>query len=179
MDNYDEFGFEKFETNEFPLAYLITFRTYGTWLPGDVRGSVGRNGLNAFGGPTIQPSVPLVEFMKQEQSHPSVLLSTSQREIVSSSLSEVCVFREYWLRAENVRSNHVHIVVSASVKPEKIANDFKVYATRHLRTEEEFDVSSRIWSRGASTRYLWKPKHVLAAIEYVLHGQDGASFDVS
>ena len=26
------------DDNEFPLAYLITFRTYGTWLHGDERG---------------------------------------------------------------------------------------------------------------------------------------------
>jgi hypothetical protein len=31
-----------FDDNEFPLplAYLITFRCYGTWLHGDARGSV-------------------------------------------------------------------------------------------------------------------------------------------
>ena len=33
-----------------PLAYLITFRTYGTWLHGDARGSVDRE-HNVFGTP--------------------------------------------------------------------------------------------------------------------------------
>ena len=28
-----------FDDNEFPLAYFISLRTYGTWLHGDVRGS--------------------------------------------------------------------------------------------------------------------------------------------
>ena len=28
----DEYGFEIYEESEFPLAYLLTFRTYGTWL---------------------------------------------------------------------------------------------------------------------------------------------------
>ena len=32
-----------FDDNEFPLAYLITFRCYGTWLHGDERGSYRRS----------------------------------------------------------------------------------------------------------------------------------------
>ena len=31
-----------FDENEFPLAYLITFRCYGTWVHGDERGSMDR-----------------------------------------------------------------------------------------------------------------------------------------
>jgi hypothetical protein len=31
-----------FDDNEFPLAYLITFRCYGTWVHGDDRGSMDR-----------------------------------------------------------------------------------------------------------------------------------------
>ena len=34
----DEYGFELYEENEFPLAYLLTFRTFGTWLHGDIGG---------------------------------------------------------------------------------------------------------------------------------------------
>jgi hypothetical protein len=38
----DDYGFEIYEENTFPLAYLITLRTFGTWLHGDERGSVSR-----------------------------------------------------------------------------------------------------------------------------------------
>jgi hypothetical protein len=34
-DQLDEYGYERWEENTFPLAYLLTFRTYGTWLHGD------------------------------------------------------------------------------------------------------------------------------------------------
>jgi hypothetical protein len=37
---------------ESPLAYLITFRGYGTWLHGDVRGAVDRF-HNRFGTPRL------------------------------------------------------------------------------------------------------------------------------
>jgi hypothetical protein len=35
-----------FDDNEFPLAYFISFRTYGTWLHGDERGSVNRKQID-------------------------------------------------------------------------------------------------------------------------------------
>jgi len=37
-----------------PLAYLITFTTYGTWLHGDPRGSVDRE-HNVWGTPFLDP----------------------------------------------------------------------------------------------------------------------------
>jgi hypothetical protein len=46
-----------FDDNEFPLAYLISFRTYGTWLHGDNRGSTSRK-QNKYGTPRIAPNLP-------------------------------------------------------------------------------------------------------------------------
>jgi hypothetical protein len=31
----DDYGFEIYEENEFPIAYLLPVRTFGTWLHGD------------------------------------------------------------------------------------------------------------------------------------------------
>jgi hypothetical protein len=46
-----------FESDHYriPLAYLITFRSYGTWLHGDPRGSVDRF-HNVYGKPRLPPS---------------------------------------------------------------------------------------------------------------------------
>ncbi|HVQ56673.1 MAG TPA: transposase [Pyrinomonadaceae bacterium] len=106
-----------------------------------------------------------------------VILSDRQRELVSDSIEEVCAFRGYDLRALNVRTNHAHVVVSKSVKPEKILNDLKAYATRKLRGEKAVASDQKVWSRHGSTRYLWKPKQVQSAIEYVLYGQGDLPFE--
>jgi hypothetical protein len=129
----DDHGFEIYENNTFPIAYLITFRTYGTWHHGDERLSVGRNGTNVYGSPKIQPNVPLAELMKERQAQPPLIFDQDHRIIVAEALTEVSGFRGYDLRAANVRSNHAHAVVSGAVRPEKIVNEFKVYATRRLR----------------------------------------------
>lgn len=173
----DDHGFEIYEQNEFPIAYLLTFRTYGTWLHGDARTSVRKNGNNRYGGPKITPSVPLAESMQDMQKQAAFVLNGDQRECVQAAIIEVCEFRKYLLRAVNVRTNHGHVVASASVKPEKIVNDFKVYSTRRLRAEGLCDSELKIWSRGASTRYLWKPRHVDGAVDYVKYCQEDIPFE--
>lgn len=176
-DELDEYCFPRFEQSEFPTAYLITFRTYGTWLHGDERSSVRRNGNNRYGGPKVTSSAPLRELMRETQEGESVILDTAQRNCVDAAIKEVCEFRKYLLRALNVRTNHGHVVVSAAVKPEKIASDFKVYATRRLRAEGLCGPDQKIWSRGASTRYLWKPRHVDGAVDYVKYCQKDIPFE--
>ena len=174
---FDDYGFEIFETNEFPIAYLLTFRTYGTWLHGDERFAVGRNDMNRYGAPKFQPSVPFVDSMKESQHRPELIFGDAERILVSTAIAEVCEHRDYGLRAMNVRTNHAHVVVSAVVKPEKLVNEFKAYSTRRLRREGAIRLNEKVWSRGSSTRYLWKPKHVEAAIDYVLYCQDYIPFE--
>jgi trehalose/maltose transport system substrate-binding protein len=41
--------YREFQDRSVALAYLITFRCYGTWLHGDIRGSVDRRYFNRFG----------------------------------------------------------------------------------------------------------------------------------
>jgi REP element-mobilizing transposase RayT len=173
----DDHGFEIYEENEFPCAYLLTFRTFGTWLHGDKRYSVGRLNHNKYGEPKIQPSVPLMETMAEKTKQSPVVLDKSQRNLVVEAITEVCRFRNYGLKALNARTNHVHSVVSAQIKPEKIVNDLKAYSTRKLRHQWMIEATDKVWSRGASTRYLWKPRHVEAAIDYVLYCQEDIPYD--
>ena len=173
----DEYGFEEYEKNEFPLAYLITIRTFGTWLHGDERHSVDRHGRNVYGTPDVPPDQKWEEIMKSELKQSPVVLNDSQRKAAEFAIRELCEQRRYFLQAINVRSNHAHAVVSAQAKPERIADAFKAFATKKLREENLCPKSLRIWSRGRSRRYLWKPQHVAKAIDYVLYGQGDAPFD--
>ncbi len=121
-----------FDDNEFPLAYFISFRTYGTWLHGDERGSVNRN-QNKYGTPRMAPNSRLQQAERKLLKHPPVTLDGRQRPVVEKAVREVCELRGYTLVAINVRTNHVHTVVSAQMKPEPILQAFQAYATRKLR----------------------------------------------
>jgi len=159
-----------FDDNEFPLAYLISFRTYGTWLHGDNRGSMSRK-QNKYGTPRIPPNPGLQRAEMKQLKHPPVKLDEWQRPVVEKAIREVCEHRGYWLRAINVRTNHVHTVVSAELKPEPILQAFQAYATRKLREKALLTRDIKPWARHGSTPYLWKERHVARAIEYVLYGQ--------
>ena len=165
MTNFD------WDDNERPLAYLITIRTYGTWLHGDERSSVDLRGQNVFGTPRVKSVPKLNRLMEKNLAKEPFIIEAAHRGHIEAAIKQVCKFRTYGLFALNIRSNHSHAVASGSVRPEKIATEFKSYSTRRLREEGLIEDHRRIWSRGASTRYLWKDRQVELAIDYVLHCQ--------
>jgi REP element-mobilizing transposase RayT len=165
MPNYD------WDDNEFPLAYLVTIRTHGTWLHGDERGSVDRHGRNLHGADRIGLDPVFSVTMDWNMATEPFLLDGPRRAIVEKAIRRVCEFRGYQLCGINVRTNHAHGVVCAAVKPDVVINAFKANATRELREAKLIDVNQKVWSRGGSTKYLWKPASVERAVEYTVNGQ--------
>ncbi len=161
-----------FDDNEFPLAYLITFRCYGTWLHGDQRGSYRRNFRLLSGVSDVPPRRGLENAERQQLKHAPIKLNQRQRTIVEQAVRDVCKHRKYRMRAINVRTNHAHSVVSALNHPEPILDAFKSYSTRALRAAGLLSAEVKPWARHGSTVYLWKETDVEKAVEYVLLGQD-------
>ena len=115
-----------------PLAYLISFRSYGTWLHGDQRGSIDRL-HNQYGAPYLSPNDAWQRYnRKRLKTHPFIL-GIKERASVEMAIRQTCYIRTWHLHALNVRTNHIHTVVTASHKPELILNAFKGNATRQLR----------------------------------------------
>ncbi len=166
----------EFQDRTWPLAYLITFRCYGTWLHGEERGSIDRRNFNRYGTPDMPANEKLVDDERAELKNPTILLNRAQRDVVASAIREVCQYRAYVLHALNVRTNHVHSVVSASCRPEHVMDSFKAYATRKLRDEDLLSRDVKPWARHGSTPYLWTEEEVSRAIGYVLNGQGDEPF---
>lgn len=170
---------KEWDDNAFPLAYLITFRCYGTWLHGDERNSVDTHrNKNLYGSPRTSPNQNLETLMQDKMMQSAFFLDEEQREATEVAIKGVCEHRRYLLHAINVRTNHIHAVVAAQTKPESIINAFKSYSTRKLREWGLVDSNSRPWSRGGSRRYLWKQRHVDLAINYVLYCQEDIPFEL-
>lgn len=153
-----------------PLAYLISFRTYGTWLHGDKRGSIDRF-HNIYGAPYIEPNERWRRYKQQLLKTKPLILSPRQRRIVDEAIRETCRIRKWSLLALNVRTNHIHVVVTAHRKPELVLNAFKANATRRLREEGLWGYPSSPWAFKGSKRRLWNEKSLERAIDYVLYGQ--------
>lgn len=158
------------DTNPFPLAYLITFRTYGSWMHGEDRGSVDRK-HNIYGTPRLAPNLQRELAERRQLNHSAILLSKPQRRAVELAIREVCRFRRYDLLAVNVRTNHAHAVISAACMPEPILDALKAYATRKLRRKHLISANTKPWARHGSTRYLWKEEQVDKAVAYVMYDQ--------
>lgn len=156
---------------DIPLACLITFRCYGTWLHGDERGSIDRFN-NIYKSPYMPTSKGFAKFNQEELKGEPVFLNAKQRATVGDAIREVCDYRNWFLRALNVRTNHVHVVVSVgSTNPGKVLNNFKSYATRKMRENGCWQFEHSPWSNKGSKRLLWNERSIEIAVEYVINGQ--------
>src|SRR5438552_6989365 len=135
---------------DIPLAYLITFRCYDTWLHGDERGSIDRF-HNRYKSPYLPRSDRRRDLNEHKLKSGSVNLNAEQRASVDGAVSRVCMYRRWVLHALNVRTNHVHIVVSiGQTKPERALNAFKAYATRQMRRDDNWQEAHSPWADSGS-----------------------------
>jgi REP element-mobilizing transposase RayT len=156
------------KTIEFPLAYLITFTTYGSRLPGNERGWSNRKEFVVSETGSRPPDSRLEDVSATLQRQASRTLDDFQRAVVLAAIQEVCAFRDWELLAAHARTNHVHVVVSAPGMPKRIMADFKHRASFHLNQANPGSGAAVWWARHGSTKYLWKMEAVERAIRYTV-----------
>lgn len=155
------------------LAYHIIWTTYGTWLPGDARGWTSKL------KPGVQPPDPDREFeARWLMSEDAVLLTPEQREIVEATIRRHCEIRKWTLLALNVRTNHIHLVVSADRSVADVMNQLKAWCSRKLsdamgltRTVAKNAGRRRWFSEGGDKLEIDSDKYFDNAIDYVQDGQ--------
>ena len=156
-----------------PLGYLITFRSRGTWLHGDERGSTDRH-QNVHGAPHIAANPQWQKFNSGLLKSQPVTMTAQQRLSVERAITETGEYRRWHLRAMAARTNHVHVVVSiGTVKPERALNAFKANATRCMREDGNWPKGFSPWADKRSQRHLWTERSLVLAIDYVVNGQGG------
>ncbi|MDB4439425.1 transposase [Planctomicrobium sp.] len=153
----------KFNAGE-PLAYFITWTCYGTWLSGDERGSWKR-------GEWQSPNSVFREMAAAEEKETPFYLQLDDRNIVSQTISKHCEIRNWTLWTESIRTNHVHLVVTApGYQPEVVSEQFKAWCTRKLKPTHSD--RKRFWTEGASRRWINHEEDLDAVIQYVNEAQD-------
>jgi REP element-mobilizing transposase RayT len=154
-----------------PLAFLLTWATYGTWLPGDERGWI----EHRHGWQPADEARKLEAALRMTED--ACLLGAAQRRSVEEAIAVHCKLRRWVLHAVSCRTNHVHVVVSASMHPDRMRDQLKAWCTRRLRElaalESPADnVRSKWWAERGSRRYINAADDFEAAILYVRDGQD-------
>lgn len=167
-----------------PLAYFITFTTYGTQLHGAGKGSgsVDRQ-HNEFGAPFVPPDDDREARAADCMTGPPYVMSEEARRVVRNAILGLCEEKGWRLLALHVRTSHVHVVVFAERAPGRLMSDLKARASRDLnRAEgaahgaahtkgETAAATFKRWTRHGSTRYLFDEHSVAAAVAYTLDGQ--------
>jgi REP element-mobilizing transposase RayT len=156
-----------------PLAHLISFRSHGTWLHGDERGSTDRFN-NVYRSPHIPASERWHQYNQRTLKADPITLAAEQRASVEKAIRETCRIRRWSLHALNVRTNHVHVVVSIGyAKASRALNALKANATRQMREDGNWKSMRSPWADKGSQRNLWNERSVTLAVDYVINGQGG------
>ena len=101
----------------------------------------------------------------------------SQRTIVDRTVREHCGIRGWEVRALNVRTNHVHLVVTADVRPAQVMSQLKAWCSRRLsehlglKGDRTKNGLKDWWSEHGSTIWINDESHFNNAIKYVVDGQ--------
>ncbi|HUQ72070.1 MAG TPA: transposase [Planctomycetaceae bacterium] len=156
-----------------PLAFHLTWTAYGTWLSGDERGWVesGRTGIQSSDRQRFEQA-------RSRLAEPSVEFTSEQRELILTTIQDHCRHRGWTLHAVNIRSNHVHVVVSGLCEPETMMNQFKAWCSRRLSDAAGLSAKvarhagrRRWFTAHGSTKWINDEQYLADAIHYVLHGQ--------
>lgn len=148
-----------------PLAFFITWPTYGTWLPGDERGWIEfRRGWQL-------PNRNFEKYCRACMTEKQVLLSHEERDIVLCQILETCEHRKWVHIASDCRSNHAHIVIGApNTSPKKIRADIKAWCTRRFR-ERSRPKQENWWAERGSIRFVWNETSLATVVQYVTEAQ--------
>lgn len=152
------------------MRYFIPFSCYGAHLHGDESGSVDRL-HSLYGSRMLETDPQRASAERQAMEQTPYVLDRPSRAVVLVAIQDVCLRRGWGLLATHVRTNHVHVVVEAEVRPEKVMSDSKAYASRALNRLGHDGSDRKRWARHGSTRWLWKDQDVQDAIRYVVEEQ--------
>lgn len=154
--------------------WLLTWTTYGNWLPGDARGFVSslrdEQGLpylhNVPGTPYDSNLPELQRAMRESMKGDPIRLNAEQASVLLDQFQETATHRAWLLLAVAIMGNHIHLVVGVpgDPEPEKILHSFKSYASRALNQRWRRPVNGTWWTGSGSKR---RVKQLLDAVEYV------------
>ena len=147
------------------IGIMVTWRTYGTWLPGDGRGYVEK------GGEVRSGSTNLYSHCASRLEHEPVRLSGDMKRCVNDAICECLEHQGVRVLAIAVCSDHVHIVVSdCEIGIGEVVAQCKVAGRKALK---ETGSGKKVWSSGYDRRFCFDEESLRARVKYVLEHDAG------
>ena len=153
--------------------WLLTWTTYGTWLPGDERGYVSKTltGKGVIRTPN-RPGEPyaynhgLTEHAAREKlKRPPVYLTTRQAMIAVAAMEEAGTRNRIKILAGSFMKDHCHVIVDVD-NPSRGLNVLKG-ASGHALSHSESTKGLPWWTSSGKKDHILTERHLAAAIAYV------------
>jgi REP element-mobilizing transposase RayT len=150
-----------------PIAYFITWTIYGTFLQGDERGWRKRGQDHQL------PQPRLAEWHAERLKYPILLLTMEQRTTLKTEIERLSSVRQWNLWMHDVRTNHAHVVVTATgFTGSKVRDQLKANCTRVLREHWPEFRDRTVWTEGGDWQCINTEHDLEQAILYVRDAQD-------
>ncbi len=158
-------------------TYLLTWTTYGTWLPGANAGFIGRvrdrggdqHNLNHRGDPIPSDIPNLRDWSKNVMLGTATVLTQSNADAVLAFIQSCGTRHNLRFRAIAIMSTHIHVVVwSPGPEGTETLRLIKGSLSRALGPPS----TGKWWTRGGSTRLLLESDSIARATEYVRGQKD-------
>jgi REP element-mobilizing transposase RayT len=153
--------------NDEPLAFYLTWTVYGCFLQGDIRG------WRKWGKGIQAPQPRLSQWRSERLKYPVLVFDDEQRDWLSTEIERLCNFRNWKLWAQNVRTNHIHVVIhTPNNAGSKTRDQIKANCTRVLREKSHLYIDRPVWTEGGDWECINSVDDLEQVIAYVIEAQD-------
>jgi len=152
-----------------PMAYHITFGTYGTRLHGDSRGSIDGK-MNRPGDPIVGSDASWWEQEHGRLRFPPVVLSHQRMKHAEASVPGICKRGNWDLHTCAAAPDHVHVVLTSEAEGEAVRRWLKRWLGEALSTRWPLPEGATWWAEGRSVKWVWTEEYLDEVYRYV-HGQ--------
>ena len=140
------------------IGYMVTWTTYGSWLPGDERGYVEN-------GHILPANRGIFKASKKQLKSQAVSLTKQEMKIIHQVILNEAQRIHNEILALVVCTNHVHIAIHPhSQSIDKIISRYKSITTRALWDTGR---KGRIWTKGFDKRFCFSEEELAARIKYI------------
>ena len=149
-----------------PLAYHITFGTYGTRLHGDLRGTIDRR-HNIRGEPVLGQNDAWRRTEKAILRCPPVFLTPEQREYAEVEIPFICDRGHWGYHIAACQTDHVHVLLTADREGPAVRRWLKRWLGDALSQRWPVPGERTWWAKGGSVKWVWDPGYRQRVFEYI------------
>jgi len=152
--------------DDVPLAYHITFGTYGTRLHGDPRGTVDRS-HNRPGDPIIGADPIWWSRESASLRFQPVLLTSEQQEFAEVAIPGICARGGWTYIICSAGTDHVHTMLSTAAEGAAVRKWLKRWLGEALSDAWPLLPGQSWWAEGGSVKWIWTEGYLDNVYDYI------------